>query len=299
LTVDVTRPALLAPPRRPNTRSRASPPKLVQAIATSPLRAYLISSRAEAIVRSVDCDARSASALRRVGAMRRALIASVLALVALACAGGAAHGAAPVRVLFVGNSLTAANDLPAVVATLSHGAIAYRTVAPGGVSLEDHWNFTGARDALDDGPWDYVVLQQGPSTLTESALNLREWAVRWADAIRARNATPAVYEVWPDSQFGVRLGFPAVVRSYRAAADAAHAVLLPAGEAWQAAWRRNARLALYGPDGFHPSRLGTTLAALVITARLTRTPPTRIALPYPAKTAKLLRAAAAEALRVP
>ena len=232
--------------------------------------------------------------------MRRVLLAPAIILVlALACAGGAAHGAPQVRVLFLGNSLTAANDLPAVVASLSHGAIAYRTVAPGGVSLEDHWNFTGARDALDDGPWDYVVLQQGPSTLPESALNLREWTMRWADAIRARHARPAVYEVWPDSAFGVRLSFPAVVRSYRAAADAGHAVFLPAGEAWQAAWRRNTRLALYGPDGFHPSKLGTTLAALVITARLTKTPPARIALPYPVKTAKLLRVAAAEALRGP
>jgi len=132
-------------------------------------------------------------------------------------------------VLFIGNSLTAANDLPAVVASLSRGRIAYRTVAPGGVSLEDHWNFTGARDALENGTWDYVVLQQGPSTLPESAANLRDWAVRWGAAIRNHGAKPAVYEVWPDSAFGVRLSFPAVIRSYRAAADAARALLLPRG----------------------------------------------------------------------
>ena len=231
--------------------------------------------------------------------MRRLLCAGVL-LITVCCGGASARGAAPkLQVLFVGNSLTAANDLPAVVASLSRGAIGYRTVAPGGVSLEDHWNVTGARDALDGGEWDYVVLQQGPSTLPESASNLREWTVRWADAIRERGARPALYEVWPDSAFGVRLSFPAVVRSYRAAADASRALFLPAGEAWRAAWRRNPRLPLYGPDGFHPSKLGTALAALVITARLTNTAPARISLPYPAKTAKLLRAAAAEALRGP
>jgi hypothetical protein len=221
--------------------------------------------------------------------------------VLLVIAGGArgSAGAAPAKlhVLFVGNSLTAANDLPSVVAALSKGRVTYRTVAPGGVSLEDHWNFTGARDALESGDWDYVVLQQGPSTLPESAANLREWTVRWGAAIREHGATPAVYEVWPDSAFGVRLSFPAVIRSYRAAADAAGALLLPAGEAWRAAWSRNPRLGLYGPDGFHPSKLGTTLAALVICARLTGTPPARIALPYPAKIAKLLHAAAAEAIR--
>ena len=230
--------------------------------------------------------------------MRSFWVAGVL-LLAVACGGGSARGAAKLQVLFVGNSLTAANDLPAAVASLSHGAIAYRTVAPGGVSLEDHWTLTGAREALGANAWDYVVLQQGPSTLPESAVNLREWAVRWANAIRERGARPALYEVWPDSAVGVRLSFPPLIRSYRAAGDAAHALFLPAGEAWRAAWRRNPRLPLYGPDGFHPSRLGTTLAALVIVARLTSTPPARIALPYPVKTAKLLRVAAAEAIRGP
>jgi len=230
--------------------------------------------------------------------MKAAVLLGIL--LALACTGGAARATdAQLRVLFIGNSLTAVNDLPHVVSTLSGGRIAYRTVAPGGVSLEDHWTLTGARDALEEGPWDFVVLQQGPSSLAESAANLREWTVRWAAAIRAHHATPAVYEVWPDSAFGVRASFPAIVHSYRRAAAAAHATFLPAGEAWQAAWRRNPRLALYGPDGFHPSQLGTTLAALVITARLTNTPAARISLPYPVKTAKLLRAAAAEAIRGP
>jgi hypothetical protein len=229
--------------------------------------------------------------------VKRALLAMVLVL-SLACGGGAARAdAGQLRMLFIGNSLTAANDLPGVVASLAHGEIAYRTVAPGGVSLEDHWTLTGARQALDDDQWDYVVLQQGPSTLPESAVNLREWTMRWAEAIRERHATPALYEVWPDSAFGVRSSFPALVYSYRQAAQAARATFLPAGEAWQAAWRRNPRLRLYGPDGFHPSKLGTTLAALVIYARLTNTPPARVALPYPARTAKLLRAAAAEAMR--
>ena len=53
------------------------------------------------------------------------------------------HAQAPLRVLFVGNSLTDTNDLPAVVATLARGLgteIEYRTIAPGGTSLEDHWN---------------------------------------------------------------------------------------------------------------------------------------------------------------
>ena len=39
--------------------------------------------------------------------------------------------------------------------------------------------------------------------------------------------------------------------------------------AWRAAWRRDQLLGLYGADGFHPSPIGTYLAALVFFERLT------------------------------
>ena len=205
----------------------------------------------------------------------------------------------PLRVLFVGNSLTATNDLPATVAALARGAgrrpVEYATVAPGGVNLEDHWNLTGARDALLAGPWDVVVLQQGPSSLPESQENLRTWATTWADLARAHGIRPALLTVWPETERSY--AFPAVVQSYRAASVAARATLLPAGPAWLAAWRRSPKLRLYGPDGFHPSVLGTTLAALVVYTRLTGTPPSAVPLPYRAPTARILRRAAADALR--
>jgi hypothetical protein len=40
--------------------------------------------------------------------------------------------------------------------------------------------------------------------------------------------------------------------------------LLPAGAAWREAWRLDPSLALYSDDGFHPSPLGSYLAALAI-----------------------------------
>ena len=236
--------------------------------------------------------------------MRFAVVAVVLGLVlaGYAAAQSGEDGRAtrePLRVLFVGNSLTATNDLPAIVAALGRASkrvpIEYATVAPGGVNLEDHWNFTGARDALLARPWDVVVLQQGPSSLPESQADLKKWAVRWADLAREHGIRTALLTVWPEETRSY--AFPAVVQSYRAAAAAASGTLLPAGAAWLAAWRRAPRLALYGPDDFHPSVLGSTLAALVVYARLTGTPPSAVPLPYRARTARILRLAAAEALR--
>ena len=83
-----------------------------------------------------------------------------------------------------------------------------------------------------------------------------------------------------------------------------HGVFLPAGEAWRAAWKADASLALYGPDGFHPSATGTYLAALEIYERLSgrdaRTLPAQAfaggaAIGLPVATIRLLQQAAHDA----
>ena len=89
-------------------------------------------------------------------------------------------------------------------------------VAPGGYALEDHWANGAALPALRGGRFDVVVLQQGPSSLPESRVNLIEWAKRWADEARAHDTRPAVLTVWPERErFSV---FADVVRNYRDAA---------------------------------------------------------------------------------
>ncbi len=141
-------------------------------------------------------------------------------------------------------------------------------------------------------------MQQGPSSLAQSADNLRTWAVRWSNEIRAHGARAALLTVWAEGNRSYILN--AVIRSYRDAAVAAHAQVLPAGSAWRAAWRKNPTLRLYGPDDFHPSRLGAILAALVAYGGLTGTRPAAVPLPeVPRATAKILRRAAADALARP
>jgi hypothetical protein len=233
--------------------------------------------------------------------MRRLFTLLLVAAVGAGCGGLAPPGdepaaPPPVRVLFVGNSLTATNDLPATVAALAGGRLEYRTVAPGGVNLEDHWRFTGARDALLAERWDWVVMQQGPSSLPESQADLKKWARTWANAIRARGARPALLTVWPEADRFY--AFDAVVRSYRNAATATRSRLLPAGEAWLEAWRRQPRLALYGADAFHPSVLGTYLAAVVVWSGLSGARPVGLpALGLPEGVALALQQAASRASR--
>jgi hypothetical protein len=173
------------------------------------------------------------------------------------------------RILFIGNSLTYANDLPATVQQLGHSdpnrAVVVSSVAEGGFSLEDHWNRGDAQRAIASARWDLVVLQQGPSALPESRVNLIDYATRFAGEIRTIGARPALYMVWPGLDREAE--WSAVSASYTAAAEAVNGLLLPAGEALRAVRAGTPSISLFEPDGFHPSVAGTYGAALVIYAR--------------------------------
>lgn len=210
-----------------------------------------------------------------VAVARRPLL--LLALVAAACGGGgaAAGSVGPRggghRVLFVGNSLTTTNDLPgtlAAIAAAGGDTIEVATVARPNFALIDHLN--GGSDAvgtIERGGWEYVVLQQGPSSLPLNRDTL-VIATRLFDAdVRRAGARTALFMVWPSSD---RLAYFDDVRaSYLLAADAVGGLFLPAGEAWRVAWASDPALPLYGDDGYHPAPLGTFLAALVMYERIT------------------------------
>jgi hypothetical protein len=211
------------------------------------------------------------------------------------------------RVLFVGNSLTEGNELPLLVEALARAGgrpLAVDWVTRGGLSLEDHWAL-GTQNRIAGGGYRFVVLQQGPSALAESRVNLREWTRRFDEVIRKAGARSALYMVWPESYRPQ--AFAEVSASYRLAAEDVGGILLPAGDAWRAAWLAEKELRLYGPDGFHPTLLGSYLSALVIYGGLTGAPtaglPAQLRLrsgrtvEVSAREAALAQAAANEALR--
>ena len=71
------------------------------------------------------------------------------------------RGSAPLNVLFIGNSFTARNDLPGLVATLAAAqgkALTHRLISAGGASLRTHWNAGEALTAIREGGYDAVVL---------------------------------------------------------------------------------------------------------------------------------------------
>ena len=204
---------------------------------------------------------------------------ALIAFLALASCGGSNATVEPppsaptasYRVLFIGNSLTYFNDLPGTVSRLAQSMntnIEVASVTRPNFALIDHAEGkSNALEVIEGGSWDYVVLQQGPSSLPLSRDTLIISTRLLDPAIKAAGGRSALFMVWPESsRFTV---FDDVRDSYRIAAEDVHGVFLPAGEAWRAAWRADPQLLLYGPDGYHPSELGTYLAALVIYEGLT------------------------------
>jgi hypothetical protein len=201
--------------------------------------------------------------------LRDLILTIVLALGLIGCksATGPGPSAGGDGILFIGNSLTYTNNLPRTLADMAKSAgatISVASVALPNYALIDH--VKGGSDAfarIAEGGWKFVVVQQGPTSSVGLDRDTLDIAVRAIDAkARLVGARTAVYMVWPSLD---RIGFFGTeLDSYHGAALAIDGVFLPAGEAWREAWKVDASLDLYGPDNFHPSPLGTYLAALVI-----------------------------------
>src|SRR6186713_317667 len=76
------------------------------------------------------------------------------------------------RVLFLGNSYTAVNNLPQIIhdVALSAGdTLVFDSYAPGGYQLMDHSIDVTSQNKIMTGGWDYVVIQgqsQEPITMS-------------------------------------------------------------------------------------------------------------------------------------
>jgi hypothetical protein len=175
------------------------------------------------------------------------------------------------HVLFIGNSLTYTNDLPGTLAAIAASAgdtIRVATEAGPNLALIDHLNgATNAVRRIANGKWEFVVLQQGPTPPGICRDSLVLWTKMFDPHIRAIGARTAVFMSWPYS--GPIGWFDAIQASFEQAAIAVNGSVFPVAEAWRLALIADPSIALYSPDGLHPSAIGTFLAALEIYERVT------------------------------
>ena len=173
-------------------------------------------------------------------------------------------------VLFIGNSLTYYNDLPVLVQGIADAAkgdsLIIAMVAGPDMALVDHWKQGDARRAIESRSWDFVVLQQGPSSTTINRDSLRTLTKLFAPSIASAGAKAVLFSAWPAIER--RQDFPRAAESYQLAAADVNGLYAPVAASWVEAWNRNPNLQLY-LDGLHASTVGSYLAALVIYSRIT------------------------------
>ena len=184
------------------------------------------------------------------------------------------------RVLFIGNSFTARNDVPGLVAAMAAERghrLEHQLISAGGASLRAHWNKGEARQAILAAPWDTVVLQEQSTLPVKNANRMHENVRLFDELIRGAGARTALYLTWarkhaPESQ-------AAITSAYRSIGSELGALVVPVGEAWERllANRQAGVPELYDKDGSHPSVAGSYLAACVFYATLFGESPVGIA----------------------
>lgn len=176
------------------------------------------------------------------------------------------------RVLFVGNSYTYVNEVPDLVASVAAARgieLVPGMVAEPNFSIEDHLRRRDYEHMLARG-WDWVVLQQGPSSLPENQEILRVQAGRAAALAHAHGIRVALFAAWPALDNAHT--WAAAELSYRNAARANGLCVLPVSTAWRLARERAPVVQLYAQDRLHASAEGSLLAALVLAQGLVPRP---------------------------
>ncbi len=207
---------------------------------------------------------------------------------------------AQTRVLFIGNSYTAVNNLPQLTAdcALSIGFAGFpmeiASSTPGGTTFQVHTTNAPSQSLINQGNWDYVVLQeqsQLPSfpdaqvaaecfpfaaALNEQILAADScaetifymtWGRQNGDASNCASWPPVCTYEGMDSLLNLR---------YRQMAIDNQAILSPVGALWKYIRTNYPEINLYAADGSHPSLEGTYAAACSMVSVIFRTDPTLI-----------------------
>lgn len=203
------------------------------------------------------------------------------------------------KILFVGNSFTARNDVPGMIATMagSRGErLDHEIISRGGASLRSHWNRGDARAAIAGGRFHTVVLQEQSTLPVRNPVRMHENVRLFAEPIATAGARAALYVTWarqqsPDAQ-------QAITGAYTTIAREIGAIVVPVGPVWHRFRTAHAEPVLYDRDMSHPSAAGSYLAACVFFTVLFRQSPLGLPVLVPNLTdaaARALQTAAAGA----
>jgi hypothetical protein len=194
---------------------------------------------------------------------------------------------ASLKALFIGNSFTARNYLPGLIAQLAAARgkdMQHRLISAGGASLRNHWNAGAALKAIQTGGYDAIVLQEQSTLPVKNATRMHENVRLFDEAIKSAGATAVLYMTWarqhaPESQ-------QAITDAYNGIGQELGATVVPVGTAWQRFLGKHDRPVLHDRDGSHPTLAGSYLAACVFLGVLFQESPVGIDADIPGLTAQ-------------
>jgi len=171
------------------------------------------------------------------------------------------------NLLFIGNSFTARNDLPGLIARLTEASghhLQHQLISVGGASLRMHWNKGHAQNRIKEGDFDYVVLQEQSTLPVKNPTRMHENVRLFDEVIRAAGARTALYMTWarqhaPETQRAITEAYESIGREIGAS-------VVPVGVAWQNFLARCKSPVLHDKDKSHPTLAGSYLAACVFYA---------------------------------
>ncbi len=175
------------------------------------------------------------------------------------------------RVLFIGNSYTYFNNLPDMFAQLTAsatppGRIETQMIVRGGATLKMHWQDGAALKALQQGKWDYVVLQEQSLLPINDPATMHQYARLFDAEIRKAGAKTIFYLTWarqdhPEMQVKLNDAYLSIARDLGA-------IVAPVGIAWQTAFKENPQTVFHIEDKSHPNPAGSYMAACVLYATI-------------------------------
>lgn len=169
-----------------------------------------------------------------------------------------------VKVLFIGNSLTYFNNLPAVFAQFIRSGLHKESkiwmISADSRLLMDHWGDRVAQDAIGSATgWNYVILQgqSAESYLLPDLFN--KAATNLVARIKSKGSRSILFETWAEKNESTIQS--KISSAYTSLGKDLGVPVVPVGDAWFFASKKDHTLALYRDDDHHPSEKGTYFSA--------------------------------------
>lgn len=202
------------------------------------------------------------------------------------------------RVLFIGNSYTAVNNLPNIfqeVVESTGDTVFCKQNSPGGYRFQDHVYNSTTNRLLREGNWGYVVLQEQSQLPSFPIQQVQQEVFPYARALDSlinhfngpcvetvfymtwgrKNGDQQNCPVWPpvctyegmDSLLNLR---------YMMMGYDNNAIVSPVGAVWKYIRTKHPEIELYSSDGSHPSPEGSYAAACTFYSTIFRKDPANI-----------------------